>query len=244
MTFRGAPLDTAARAHIGFLPEQPYFYDYLTVEEMLGFYADLYGLAGAERRRRVADVIEQVRLGTKRRATLRTLSKGLLQRVGIAQAILNQPALLILDEPMSGLDPAGRAQMRELIQAQQRAGTTVLFSSHILPDAEALCTRVGILARGTLRDVVDLHGHDGPHAYLMAVRRIGAETLAVLQGIAVAPPAAEGDTWRVRLPDSDAVRRALDAVRGVNGTVESLVPVHPTLEERFLAHMKDVPSTE
>src|SRR5262245_34262102 len=113
--FRGRPLDTAARGAIGFLPEQPYFYDYLTVEEMLGFYASLYGLGGAERRRRVAAVIDEVRLGHKRRAALRTLSKGSLQRVGIAQAILNRPRLLILDEPMSGLDPAGRAEMRGLI---------------------------------------------------------------------------------------------------------------------------------
>src|SRR5206468_2460962 len=118
----------AARAAIGFLPEQPYFYDYLTVEEMLTFYANLYGLSAAVRRQRVGEVIEEVRLTPKRHASLRTLSKGLLQRVGIAQAILARPRLLILDEPMSGLDPAGRAHMRALVQAQQGAGTTVIFS--------------------------------------------------------------------------------------------------------------------
>src|SRR5262245_25237382 len=197
IVFCGRPLDTAARAAIGFLPEQPYFYDYLTVEEMLTFYANLYGLRGAACRQRVDKVIDEVRLAPKRRASLRTLSKGLLQRIGIAQAILCHPRLLILDEPMSGLDPAGRVQMRELIQAQQQAGTTIIFSSHILPDAEALCSRVGVLASGRLRDVVDLRAPTGAEAYLLAVRSVSAETLALLERIAAAPPAADGPMWRV-----------------------------------------------
>jgi len=235
--FAGRPLDAASRAEIGFLPEQPYFYDYLTVEEALHFYASLYGLDGPTRRRRVAEVMERVHLGHKRRAKLRTLSKGTLQRLGIAQAIVHDPRFLILDEPMSGLDPVGRAQMRELIRTLSGAGTTILFSSHILPDAEALCTRVGILARGRLRDVVGLDHDSDPSGYLLAVRRASADVLATLGRIAGAPPTADGETWRIRLAGPDAVRAALDAVHASATMLESLTPVHASLEERFLAHM-------
>ena len=141
--FEGQPLGVRARAAIGFLPEQPYFYDYLTVQETLSLYAHLYGQHGRAARARVAEVIEQVQLAPNRRAPLRTLSKGTMQRVGIAQAILNRPRLLILDEPMSGLDPIGRHAMRELV-SYRRCRRTIIFSSHILPDAEALCDRVAI----------------------------------------------------------------------------------------------------
>jgi ABC-2 type transport system ATP-binding protein len=237
--FRGRPLDTAARGAIGFLPEQPYFYDHLTVEETLAFYAELHGLRGAERRRSVEEALDQVHLAPKRRARLRTLSKGTLQRLGVAQAILNRPRLLILDEPMSGLDPAGRHHMRELIRSLGRAGTTIVFSSHVLPDAEALCDRVGILAHGRLRDVVTMRRDEDPEAYLLAVRRVTADTLAELGRIAATSPSADGDVWQVRLSGAEAVRAALDAVHRASGAVESLVPVRTSLEERFLAHVKD-----
>jgi ABC-2 type transport system ATP-binding protein len=237
--FDGRALDTAARAAIGFLPEQPYFYDHLTVEETLGFYAELHGLARADRRQRVDEVLAQVHLEPKRRARLRTLSKGTLQRVGVAQAILNRPRLLILDEPMSGLDPAGRHHMRELIRSLGRAGTTIIFSSHVLPDAEALCDRVGILAHGRLRDVVTMHRDADPAAYLLAVRRVTGDTLAELTRIAATAPIADGDEWRVRLSNPEAVRAALDAVHRARGAVESLTPVRASLEERFLAHVQD-----
>jgi ABC-2 type transport system ATP-binding protein len=236
--FRGEPLTTAARAAIGFLPEQPYFYDYLTVQEMLTMYGQLYGLRAAALRRRVADVIERVQLGHKRRAALRSLSKGTLQRVGIAQAILNTPALLILDEPMSGLDPTGRHAMRELVRTLHAAGTTVIFSSHILPDAEALCDRVGILTRGRLREVIEVHaGSARAPLYQLTVSSVRAETLAALAQLAGGAPTQNGTGWRVRLTGSAAIGPALDVVRAAAGTVESLVPVHASLEERFLAHV-------
>ena len=242
--FRGEPLTAAARAAIGFLPEQPYFYDYLTVEEMLTMYGQLYGLYGLGLRQRVAALIEQVQLGHKRRAALRSLSKGTLQRVGIAQALLNDPQLLILDEPMSGLDPTGRHAMRELIRDRHAAGTTIIFSSHILPDAEALCDRVAILTRGKLREVVDLRGLSSAHIYQLTVSGVGGETLAALQRLAGAEPTRNGTGWRVRLQGSSAVGPALDVVRAAAGTVESLVPGHPSLEERFLAHVGHVPNLD
>jgi ABC-2 type transport system ATP-binding protein len=235
--FRGQPLTAAARAAIGFLPEQPYFYDYLSVEEMLTLYGQLYGLYGSALRQRVGAIIEQVQLDHKRGAALRSLSKGTLQRVGIAQALLNDPQLLILDEPMSGLDPIGRHAMRELIRTRHAAGTTVIFSSHILPDAEVLCDRVAILTRGTLREVLDLRGAHSGNAFQLTVSGVSAETLATLERIGGAAPTPNGAGWCVRLPGSPEVGSALDLVRGSAGTVESLVPVHASLEERFLAHV-------
>jgi len=235
--FRGRPLSTADRAAIGFLPEQPYFYDYLTVQETLTLYGRLYGLHGSALTQRVAEVVEQVQLGHKPRASLRSLSKGTLQRVGIAQAILNRPQLLILDEPMSGLDPTGRHAMRELVRTLHGSGTTVVFSSHILPDAEALCDRVAILTRGRLREVIDLRAAANGQLYQLTVSSVGAETLAALERLANSAPTPDGTGWRIRLPGSAAVGPALDLVRGAAGSVESLVPVHPSLEERFLAHV-------
>ena len=237
VSFQGEPLGPAARKSIGFLPEQPYFYEYLTVRETLDLYARLYGLDGAARRRRVDTVVESVHLTHKVRAPLRTLSKGTLQRVGIAQAILNEPRLVILDEPMSGLDPAGRRQMRELILSLRRDGSTVIFSSHILPDAEILCDRVGILTAGRMREVVGLQRGQDASMYVMTVRGVDGPTLEKLEKLARHQPVVEGESWNVRLPGPESVGSALDIVRAASGFVESLLPVHPSLEERFLNHV-------
>lgn len=148
--FDRAPGDRAARAALGFLPEQPVFYDHLTAEELLTYFAGLCGISGPERRRRTAAVLDEAGLGAARRQPMRQYSRGMLQRVGLAQALINEPKLVILDEPMSGLDPIGRREVRELILRLRDAGRTVLFSSHILSDAETLCSRVAILARGRL----------------------------------------------------------------------------------------------
>jgi ABC-2 type transport system ATP-binding protein len=147
----GKPIgDRSVKRRIGYLPEQPYFYDYLTAEELLRYFAALFGLVAAERRQRVSQLLDEVGIGSERRLPLRKLSKGMLQRVGIAQALINHPELVILDEPMSGLDPLGRRDVRALILALRDRGTTVFFSSHVLGDAEALCSRVAILAKGRL----------------------------------------------------------------------------------------------
>src|SRR3954462_15074100 len=147
----GRPLgDLAVKHRIGYLPENPYFYDYLTAEELLVYFASLFGYRGAERRTRASRLLDEVGLGAERRLQLRKFSKGMLQRVGIAQALINDPELVIFDEPMSGLDPLGRREMRALILGLRDRGCTVFFSSHVLADAEALCSRVAILARGRL----------------------------------------------------------------------------------------------
>ena len=142
--------DVNARRRIGFLAENPTFYGHLTPEQLLVYFAGLFGFAGDEKRRRVNRSLDRVGIEADRRRPIREHSKGMLQRVGIAQSLLNDPELLILDEPMSGLDPFGRRMLRELIQEVSAEGRTVLFSSHILSDVEQICTEVAILARGRL----------------------------------------------------------------------------------------------
>ncbi|MEW6320916.1 MAG: ABC transporter ATP-binding protein [Acidobacteriota bacterium] len=147
----GRPIgDRAMRRRIGFLPENPYFYDYLTAEELLTYFGSLFGLRGMDLRRRVSAVLDEVGIGRERTMRLRAFSKGMIQRVGIAQAILNEPEVVFFDEPMSGLDPLGRRDVRQAMLRLRDRGCTVFFSSHILSDAEALCSRVAILAKGRL----------------------------------------------------------------------------------------------
>src|SRR6478752_4021766 len=147
----GKPVgDPSAKRRIGYLPENPYFYDHLTAEELLRYFAGLFGYNSADCRARASRLLDEVGIGGERRLQLRKFSKGMLQRVGIAQALINDPELVIFDEPMSGLDPLGRRDVRALILRLRDAGCTVFFSSHVLSDAEALCNRVAILARGRL----------------------------------------------------------------------------------------------
>src|SRR6185503_3801628 len=147
----GRPVgDVEIKRRIGYLPENPYFYDYLTGEELLEYFAGLFGYGAAERRTRASTLLDEVGIGAELRLPLRKFSKGMLQRVGIAQALINEPEVIFFDEPMSGLDPLGRREIRELILRLRDAGCTVFFSSHVLSDAETLCSRVGILAGGRL----------------------------------------------------------------------------------------------
>jgi ABC-2 type transport system ATP-binding protein len=140
----------ATRQRIGYLPENPYFYDYLTAEELLDYFAKLFGYSPADRKARVSAMLDRVGIGAERRLQLRKFSKGMVQRVGIAQALINDPEVIFLDEPMSGLDPLGRREVRALILELRDQGRTIFFSSHILADAEALCSRVAVVAGGRL----------------------------------------------------------------------------------------------
>ena len=147
----GRPVgDVVVKRRIGYLPENPYFYDYLTAEELLGYFAGLFGYRGEERRSACRRLLDEVGLGAERRLQLRKFSKGMIQRVGLAQALVNDPEVVFLDEPMSGLDPLGRRDVRALILRLRDEGRTVFFSSHILSDAETLCSRVAIVAGGRL----------------------------------------------------------------------------------------------
>jgi ABC-2 type transport system ATP-binding protein len=152
VTVLGQPEDAIrTKRFIGYLPEAGYYYDYLKTEEVLDFYGRLFGYGTAERRKKTAELLELVGLADRRGVRLRHYSKGMLQRIGIAQAMVNDPKVIILDEPMSGLDPVGRRDVRDIILRLRDQGKTILFSSHVLPDIEALCDHVAILVRGKLR---------------------------------------------------------------------------------------------
>lgn len=224
------------KAQIGFLPEQPYFYDYLTARELLEYYGRLSGVAAKERTRKVDEMLSRVGLRNVAHAQLRKFSKGMLQRVGIAQAILHDPKVVFLDEPMSGLDPMGRHEVRDLIEQLKHEGKTVFFSTHILSDAEALCDRVAIIHLGELRGV-------GAVADLTA--GVEGRVELVWHGTTV-PPSVQaigaeyhvsGDTVRAIVPEAkqDA---ALDAVRREKLRLISLTPVRKSLEDYFVAQVK------
>ncbi|HEY9646335.1 MAG TPA: ABC transporter ATP-binding protein [Chroococcidiopsis sp.] len=149
----GKPLgDRSVKQRVGYLPENPYFYDYLTGWEFLRYTAGLFQIPAAEQKRRISELLDLVGLAQSaaRRKQLRQYSKGMLQRIGMAQALINDPDVVFLDEPMSGLDPLGRYQIREIILNLKAQGKTIFFNSHVLSDVEAICDRIGILARGEL----------------------------------------------------------------------------------------------
>ncbi|HYX67746.1 MAG TPA: ABC transporter ATP-binding protein, partial [Terriglobales bacterium] len=224
--------DPRVKAQIGFLPEQPYFYDHLTAPELLDYYAQLSGVPVSERRRRIPLMLERVGLRDVGRLQLRKFSKGMLQRVGLAQAILHDPKVLFLDEPMSGLDPIGRREVRDLILQLKEEGKTIFFSTHILSDAEALCDRVAILHQGELRGVGTIAQLAPAGPARVEVTWQGGDAAGAVRGLgAEVHPA--GETVRAVLPEEklDAV---IDALRRQHARLLSVTPVRGTLEDYFL----------
>jgi ABC-2 type transport system ATP-binding protein len=232
--------DVAVHARVGYLPEQPYFYDYLTARELLEYCAELFGYPPAARRARAADLLRRVQLDEAAwNRQLRRFSKGMLQRVGLAQALVNEPEVVVLDEPMSGLDPIGRRQVRDLIAALRAAGVTVFFSSHIIADIEVLCDRVAILARGRLAHVgrldelrqrVDAAGHLEITVVGAAVGAL-ADALRKVEGARVAASPAGA---RIEVPAERDVDAALAAARGCGARLVSVQPVRQSLEDLFV----------
>ena len=233
----GRPLgDLAVKQRMGYLPENPYFYDYLTAEELMNYFAELFGVRGAERRARVSRLLDEVGIGAERRLQLRKFSKGMLQRVGIAQALVNEPDLVIFDEPMSGLDPLGRRDVRALILALRDRGCTVFFSSHVLSDAEALCNRVAILAKGRLVAT-------GRLTDMLALRARGWElviagaTDALMASMASrirrAVKISEG-RYTLDLPLEPPPELLLADLTAVGAHMVSLNPIRETLEDVFV----------
>jgi ABC-2 type transport system ATP-binding protein len=228
--------DPRMKAQIGFLPEQPYFYDYLTASELLEYYAGLSGVPAKERTRKSQEMLQRVGLRDASGVQLRKFSKGMLQRVGIAQAILHEPKVVFFDEPMSGLDPMGRREVRDLMDQLRQEGKTVFFSTHILSDAEALCDRVAIIHLGELRGVgavADLTSNVQNNVELTwqgtavpgSLRALGAECHVA------------GDTVRAILREANQ-DAAIEALRRERLRLISVVPVRTSLEDYFVEKLK------
>jgi len=232
--------DVRVHARVGYLPEQPYFYDYLTARELLEYCAELFGYGRAARRARAADLLRRVQLDEAAwNRQLRKFSKGMLQRVGLAQALVNDPELVVLDEPMSGLDPIGRRQVRDLISGLRAAGVTVFFSSHIIADIEVLCDRVAILQRGRLAHVGRLdevrRRVDG--AGRLEITVMGASVAALAEAVAKidgARVAASPAGARIEVVAEQDVDAALAAARGCGARLVSVQPVRQSLEDLFV----------
>ena len=227
--------DLSVRFRVAYLPENPSFYEHLTAEEFLNYVASLFGLSAAERRRRPGELLDQLGLSTSRHVPLRRFSKGMIQRLGIAQALINDPDLLFLDEPMSGLDPLGRREVREVILRLKERKKTVLFSTHILADAETLCDRVAVLHHGRLQGCGELN----------TILSLGVSTTElVLEGppagvLAELMPFASSLVWtgervRLEIPQESNVQRTLEIVLRGRTKLISVNPVKRSLEEYFL----------
>jgi ABC-2 type transport system ATP-binding protein len=228
----GKPIeDVSMHQDIGYLPEQPYFYEYLTATELLDYFARFHGLTANDRRERVQKMLRKVGLETAKKIQLRKYSKGMLQRVGMAQAILHEPQVVVLDEPMSGLDPLGRREVRDIILELKREGKTVLFSTHILSDAEMLCDRVGVIVGGKLRGV-------GAPGEMVGIQTQGMEILFEVEGTAKRSPLLEratrtGERYRVEVSEPE-LYGALDELKRAEARILSVAQIKQTLEEFFM----------
>jgi ABC-2 type transport system ATP-binding protein len=229
----GKPIsDIEMHRDIGYLPEQPYFYDYLTAAELLDYFARFHDLAAADRRERVERMLKRVGLETARKIQLRKYSKGMLQRVGLAQAILHDPKVVILDEPMSGLDPVGRREVRDIILELKREGKTVLFSTHILSDAEMLCDRVGVIVGGKLRGV-------GAPDEIVGLKAHGMEILFEYAGndamatALLGKATKTGSRYRMQVGEGD-LYSTLEQLHEAGAKILAVAQVKASLEEYFM----------
>lgn len=229
--------DPEVKRKVGFLPEQPYFYDYLSAPELLDYYARLSGVPAGARPKRIEELLERVGLRDVGNKQLRKFSKGMLQRVGIAQAIIHDPEIVFLDEPMSGLDPVGRHDVRELIQQLKDQGKTIFFSTHILSDAEALCDRVGIIHKGELRGVGVVNDFRSSVADKTEVIWLGAGALASVTDL-VSDTHITGDTVRGTVQSAN-LDRLLEKLRQQRAQLISVTPINRTLEDYFLSQTRE-----
>jgi ABC-2 type transport system ATP-binding protein len=233
-----------SRRAVGYLPEQPYFYDYLTVQETLELYACLAEVPSEGRARTVAATLEKVGLGDRKKVRLRTLSKGLTQRVALAQAIIAKPKLLILDEPFSGLDPLGRREFRNIFSELKAEGATIFMSSHILSDVEFLCDRASIMVKGVVREIFDLREKpaalSGEEFELTVQSSEDASVLALGDGASsAASHERSGTLQRLRFTDRSRAEQALKAALEKGFTIESFERRQISLEDLFMRIVSD-----
>ena len=239
----GRPVgDIGTRHRIGYLPENPSFYDYLTAEELLGYFGELFGYSGADRRTRVQALLDRVGIGAERRLQLRKFSKGMIQRVGIAQALLNDPEVVFLDEPMSGLDPLGRRDVRSLILELRDQGRTVFFSSHILADAEALCRRVAVVAggrlaaSGALSDILAFQ----VHGWELVMAGLSPEVVARLKPSVRRATEISPGRYALELSLDQSPDHMLAELMAAGASLVSLNPVRGTLEDFFMKRVAEM----
>lgn len=229
--------DFSMHSRIGYCPENPYFYDYLTAAELMNYFGEIFGMDSTKRKQKTEELLTAVGLDEKDwNKQLRKFSKGMLQRVGLAQSLINDPEIVFMDEPMSGLDPMGRREVRELIAGLRDKGTTVFMSTHILSDVEALCDEVAILRRGrlaatgNLEDLLARQGED--QAFEIIVKGVTADSLAGrLNGASVA---AKGSGLSIEVLTENEVESVLHAVKAAGGRLSSVQPVKQSLEELFV----------
>lgn len=232
--------DFNMHSRIGYCPENPYFYDYLTATELMNYLGELFGIDSQKRKAKTEELLTNVGLQEKDwNKQLRKFSKGMLQRVGLAQSLVNEPEIVFLDEPMSGLDPIGRREVRELIDSLRSHGTTVFMSTHILSDVEALCDEVAILrngrlaATGKLDDLLATHGE--VQSFEIIIKGVTAEQLnGAITSIPGASIREKASGSAVEVHDEQHIETVLQAVRSSGGRLASVQPVKQSLEELFV----------
>jgi ABC-2 type transport system ATP-binding protein len=230
------PGDNEVKKQISYLPESPYFYEHMTAREVIAFYASLFGMRGAERDKRVSYLIELVGLNSAGNKPLRAFSKGMLQRVGIAQSLVNDPKILFFDEPTSGLDPIAHRDIRDLILHLKNEGRTLFLSSHQLSDVEMVCDRVSILYRGKIRKLgrVDELVAGGHVEILAENSKYTADSMAKLKEIAIRVEETGRELLIIGPADTASKNAILDWVRSAKGDVQSVTPTRRTLEDIFI----------
>jgi len=228
--------DVSVKAQVGFLPENPSFYDYLTGREFLHFYGELFGIPYRERVKRVEELLDKVGLARAAELQLRKYSKGMLQRVGLAQALINDPKLVVLDEPMSGLDPVGRKEVRDLILELKTRGKTVFFSTHIVPDVEMICDRVGIIAGGQLVRVGPLGELLGSEVECVEIIVSGLDeaTSVEVTEWSVRSPVERGDKVFFAVKTEKDAAQVMEVLIARGASIHAVHPQRRTLEDLFL----------
>ncbi len=233
-------MDISLRARMGYLPESPYFYEYLRTGEYLTFASDLFGLGRRHCAQRVDSLLELVGITPQKNKLIKHCSKGMLQRLGLAQALINDPDLLILDEPMSGLDPLGRKEVRDIILYLKSQGKTIIFSTHILSDVETVCDRVGIILNGTMKHCGPLDQLLAPKIQLFEIcaRHVPQNTVQQFhkKGFSIIE---RGSELFIKAREVDAYE-IISILLNNNGTLLSFTPIKETLEDIYLTEIRSL----
>lgn len=235
----GNPIgDKKTREKVSYMPENPYFYDYMTGEDLLYFYGGLFGLKGPSLKKKVDELLELVGLSEHRKKQLNGYSRGMMQRIGIAQALLNDPQLLILDEPTSGLDPIAHKEVRELLIRLKEQGKTIFLCSHQLSDVEMVCDRVGIMNKGKLVTVGRLEELLKVGEVEIAVEGLEPTKVEQIEKVALRVYKKDGD-YLLYADGEEKAQEIVDFVRSNGGKIISMVPLRRSLEELFVEIIKE-----